>query len=214
MNILIVAATELEYRSIKDHLSLQKLISFHKIDFLPTGVGMVHTSYSLTKYLHSSKPDLILNIGLAGTFNLNIKIGEVVDVIEERFADLGAENDEEFLSLEELNLQDENEFPFSNGKILNQHNFNLNIPKVNGITVNKVHGNDTSIKKIIQKSNPQIETMEGAAVFYVAMMEKIPCLQIRSISNVVEKRNKANWNIPLALESLSKKVIEFLENLR
>jgi len=38
-------------------------------------------------------------------------------------------------------------------------------------------------------------------------------VQIRSVSNYVEKRNKENWNIPLALKNLQSILIELLEKI-
>ena len=41
----------------------------------------------------------------------------------------------------------------------------------------------------------------------------IPCIQIRAISNKVEKRNTENWNLDLAISNLNteaEKIIEFL----
>jgi futalosine hydrolase len=51
--------------------------------------------------------------------------------------------------------------------------------------------------------------MEGATFFYICSGEKIPFLAIRSISNRVEPRDKNKWNIPVALNNLSEKLIEF-----
>jgi futalosine hydrolase len=45
--------------------------------------------------------------------------------------------------------------------------------------------------------------MEGAAFFYVCSKENIPFLALRAVSNRVEPRDKAKWNIPLALKNLS-----------
>ena len=55
--------------------------------------------------------------------------------------------------------------------------------------------------------------MEGAAFFYVCLQEKIPFLQIRSISNYVEKRNKSNWNIPLAIDNLNVVLLDIINSL-
>ncbi len=43
--------------------------------------------------------------------------------------------------------------------------------------------------------NPVTESMEGAALHYVCLMEKIPFLQIRSISNYIGERNKKKWDM-------------------
>jgi futalosine hydrolase len=41
----------------------------------------------------------------------------------------------------------------------------------------------------------------------------VPCVQIRAISNFVEKRNKSNWDIGIAIENLNKELHHFLSSL-
>jgi futalosine hydrolase len=53
--------------------------------------------------------------------------------------------------------------------------------------------------------------MEGAAVFYTCNIMNTPSIQIRSVSNHIEPRNKANWNIPLAIKALNDYLIEFIQ---
>jgi futalosine hydrolase len=78
------------------------------------------------------------------------------------------------------------------------------IPYIDGITVNKAHGSEDSIKKIKNEYGlGLLESMEGAAFFYVANKLRIPCIQVRTISNLVERRNTENWNIPLALKEIN-----------
>jgi futalosine hydrolase len=55
--------------------------------------------------------------------------------------------------------------------------------------------------------------MEGAAVFKVCNEFFIPCIQIRAISNKVEKRNKENWNMPLAIRNLNNQVAKIIMKL-
>jgi futalosine hydrolase len=202
MHILVVAATEKEI----SRFELENLKS--EVDFLVTGVGMTATAYSLTKALLKKKYDFVINVGLAGSFREEIKTGEVVLVVTDLFADLGAEDGDSFLSIFDIGLQKADMFPFWNGKLKPEFNFERlksadALKKVSGITVNTVHGNDESIQQTIQRFHPDIETMEGAAFFYCCMMEKIPCIQLRAVSNRVEKRNKDGWNIPVAEQNLN-----------
>ena len=44
-------------------------------------------------------------------------------------------------------------------------------------------------------------------------MENMNFLQLRSISNYVEERNKANWDIPLAIKNLNDKLSEVIDVL-
>ena len=93
----------------------------------------------------------------------------------------------------------------------------INLPalkQVRGITVNTVHGNRQSIGAITERLRPQVESMEGAAFFYACNDARLPSLQLRAISNTVEERNTANWNIPVAVENLNKHLVGLLESIR
>jgi futalosine hydrolase len=202
MRILIVTATEKEISRFE--IGNSKL----EIDFLVTGVGIAATSYSLTKALLKNKYDLAINAGIAGSFREEIKTGEVVLVVTDAFADLGAQDGDSFLSIFDIGLQKADMFPFWNEKLKPELNFEKlkstdSLKKVSGITVNTVHGNEESIQQTIQRLHPDIESMEGAAFFYCCMMEKVSCLQFRAVSNRVKKRNKDAWNIPLAVQNLN-----------
>ena len=216
MRILIVAATEKEIAAIRNYYT--KTVSANLgIDFLVTGVGMTATAYCLTKKLSTRKYDLVINIGVAGTFRNEIAMGDVVNVVSDSFADLGAEDGEKFLTVFDLNLQSNDSFPFWNGKIKNEHAEKFSelryLKNVKAITVNKVHGKNESIQAAVLKFHPDIETMEGAAFFYVCAMERIAFLQLRAISNRVELRNRGAWKIDLALGNLAETVRTFLDKV-
>ena len=113
-------------------------------------------------------------------------------------------------------LADESEFPFSKGKLVAKHSSQQqlrHLKSVEGITVNKVHGNEKSVAKLLKHITAKVETMEGAAFLMVCQKEKIPALQLRAISNYVELRNKENWNIALALKNLHDVVFVVLNQL-
>lgn len=178
MNLLIVSATYMEIaplvarlKFISENDQRIKFYSFgtHQIDVLITGVGMVATAAWTAKALSNKKYDAALNFGVCGSFDKSIEMGKVVHVLTDRFADLGAEDDEKFLSVHELNLLGENEFPFMWGQLVNQTVPNyeriLNLTGVNGISVNTAHGNEMNISKVVKRWNPHIESMEGAAFF-------------------------------------------------
>ena len=220
MKILIVAATEFEIAPLLKQVetspvygNTQLVRGFYReqeIDFLITGVGMVATTYFTAKILNETY-DLALNVGICGSFNANLEIGSVVNIYEDCLAEMGAEDGSGFLSMRELNLDAVTKITNINQGALNQVVELL--PKVNGITVNKVHGNEVTIKETFDRFHPIVESMEGAAFMFACQHERIPFLQIRAVSNIVEKRNRDRWNIPLAIENLNKKLIELLDNL-
>lgn len=210
-NILIVAATLSEIEPLLKKLNPTVIqnqqfftinINKHQIDFLITGVGMVATSYHLTKHLANKHYELAINMGIAGSFTKDLQIGEVVEVKEDRFADLGVEDKEVFKDVFDIGLVNPNEYPYEMGIIKNKTLFSSDLKSVKAITVNKVHGYQPNIDKIIEKYHPDIETMEGAAFAYVCSLEKISCSQIRAISNYVENRDKSKWDIGKATAEL------------
>ena len=67
--------------------------------------------------------------------------------------------------------------------------------------------------KIVHRLNPQVESMEGAACMLACQEAKVPCVQIRSVSNFVEKRNKSKWDLSKAIEHLNIELQNFISNL-
>ena len=204
MKLLLVAATKAELGKVFDHFNLQGegLIEHIKFDILITGVGMTATAFALGKYLNNNY-SLVVNVGIAGSFDQHILLGSLVNIETDTFAELGAEDHNSFLTIDELGFGKSSfkaSYPYQG------------LPKVKGITVNKVHGNEQSIDEIKNRYHAQTESMEGAAVFYACTLESIPCFQIRSISNYVEPRNKDHWQIGLAINNLNDWIINFIEN--
>lgn len=221
MFLTIVAATPFEIAPLllylKKHFKEKDSSVFekngHVFQILITGVGIPLTALNLGQYFFKNKPNLTINAGIAGAFNLNLKIGDVVNVVTERFGDLGVElADGTFSDIHELGLINANEAPFQNGMLINPEAAKQQfLPTVNGLTVNKVHGYLSSINAIKLKYNADTESMEGAAFFLACLFANIDFLEIRSISNFVEPRNKENWNIPLAIDNLNQVLIEMIK---
>lgn len=183
-----------------------------EVDCLITGIGAGLTSANLGLALGGGRYDLVVNIGIAGSFTETIAIGNVVAVKEDCFADYGIDNRGNFETLFDMGLMSKNEFPFCNAKLVNTFP-QFVFPTVKGITVSAASGSESIIANLKKRYNPDIETMEGAAVFYVCLMAKVPFICIRSISNKVQPRNASAWNIPLALENLHVATLNFLESL-
>ena len=227
MKILIVAASNTETKQLSDKLEFTQSINNNYqcykygtlgIDILVTGVGSIFTTYYLTKALSANNYDLAINIGIAGSFDYFLEQGFVVNVIQDQFADLGVEENDNFYTLSEKELMNENIYPFRREILKNQGTYDIDevdslIP-VKSITVNTLIGSLDSVEKLKNKFKPEIMTTEGAAFFYVCLMENKPFLQLRAISNFVEIRKIENWNIPLALKNLSDSILTIFEELR
>ncbi|MEO6499853.1 MAG: futalosine hydrolase [Mucilaginibacter sp.] len=222
MRILIVAATAPEIAPLISDLrftiydcdqganiSAEKKSVLDKADIetLITGAGMVATAFALGRQFSKHQYNLAINLGICGSFDRTIALGEVLEITEDTFAELGAEDGENFIPISQLGFGEET---FTSSYSLPG---NLNINKAGAITVNKAHGNTASIKKTSDRINAQLESMEGAAFFYACRQMNVPCLQIRAVSNYVEKRNREAWQIGLAIKNLNNFAAELLSAL-
>ena len=204
MKILVVAATETE---------ISPFIRFNQTaDVLITGIGIAHTIYHLLKKLLVSSYDLVVQAGVAGTFTTSISHGEVVLVNKDTFGDLGIFENEKFRTIFEAGLLT-SEPPFENGWLPN-HNHVLEdsaLKKVAGITIQTISDSQAQKNQLVQKFEPDIESMEGAAFHYVCLQQQVPFIQMRSISNDVGIRDKSKWHLHEAITTLNIEVKNLLE---
>jgi futalosine hydrolase len=227
MKILLVAASNSEVKFLRDKLTFISRVSNNhncyrwgslEVDILITGYGSVFMTYNLSKALQAFNYDLAINLGIAGSFDYFLELGFVVNVIQDQFGDIGFEDNDKFFTLGEMELLNEDSFPFTGEVLRSLGNFEIealeSLIPVKAVTINTLHSNHENIQKIRSRFNCEIETMSGAAFFYVCLMEKIPFIQLRAISYFIEIRKVDNWNLPLAIENLSTTVFEVLEELR
>lgn len=221
MNVLVTAATMAEIQPFGHYLNQHgQTLSDNSFTFnncqvtiLIAGIGMMHTAYSLGRYLATTRPDIAIQAGIAGCFRHERSLGEVVIVDKEQLADLGAEDNTHFKDLFDIGLWQINQPPFEGKWLVNTFagvSLLPDLPKVTGITVNLVSGSKPTIQRLEEKYAPDVESMEGAAFHYACLMEKIPFLQLRSVSNYVAIRDKSKWNIPLAVKQLNEALIKQL----
>lgn len=203
--VLIVAATQEEIESAQ--IAYNDFLAVNNdrcvvVEFLVTGIGSNNTTYFLTKSILDCEQryDYVINIGIAGAYRDDIKMGEAVIVNKEQFADLGVVGRLGFQTLFQYEILDANTKPYINGALYSSKaTFELesilNLRKVSAVTVQTVTGIKEKNDEIFNRFSPDIETMEGAAFFYVCLMEDIPFLEIRGVSNIVGERDVALWHI-------------------
>ena len=188
----------------------------HDVDVLTTGVGMIATAAWSSRAFAAEHYDLALNVGLCGSFDASLAASAVVHVTADRVAELGAEDGDEFLTIFQLQLVGENEFPFDGGLLVNTNPPPLKplatLRSVTGITVNTVHGNERTIAAVRERYHPDVESMEGAAFMYASLIAGVPFAQVRAVSNMVERRNRGAWKIDEAIRALGDQAVRLLES--
>lgn len=213
MRVLIVAATDGELAS----LNTQATASSHVVDRLITGVGMVATAAAVARTLARSHVDLALNLGVCGAFDRAVPLATVVHVISDHLSELGVEDGPAFLPAHEMGLVHADTWPLTGARLVNAHPpaspVLERLPRMHGITVNTVHGNDTSINAIRTRLQPDVESMEGAAFMFACLTAGVPFAQIRAVSNHVERRNRAAWQLSEAITALGATATAILTEL-
>jgi len=184
-------------------------VSEQPIEVLISGIGSVATTFRLTQILMQRRYSRAISIGIAGSFADDISIGETVQITEDCFADLGIDNNGQFLSLLETGLT----CNYSEGDIMiNPSPTPSPYRKVRGVTVQTATGSHKRIAVITERFHPLVETMENAAFFYVCLQMQIPFASFKTISNKVEPRNRENWQIEEAIKKMNESLQQIVDH--
>ena len=216
MKTLICTATSSELREIFPSIGLSEIeksyagFEWEGLFFLETGIGVLNTYASLVRFHLNAPVDRVLQRGIAGAYACareEVKmLGTPVIIEKEVVADLGAEDSDSFLSLEDLEL---GELEYYESKCLSSFedlfgNSLKALPFVSAATVNMASGSEKTGILRAMKYGVEVESMEGAGAFKFGEDFEVPVLQIRSISNIATTRNRESWDVTGALQSLRK----------
>ncbi|WP_158606005.1 futalosine hydrolase [Taibaiella sp. KBW10] len=224
-HVLIIAATDFEVQGLRNYLSTyyQHMGNHvfkkdkYQITLAYTGIGLVATSYHLSKIIAAGQPDVVVQLGIAGVYQRNMALGTVVQVKHDQIADMGAiAKDGTFLNISAMGLSEPSAALFTTTPPLYFQKTVATLPKALGLSVNCITGKPEQSSLHPTEGIDYdciIESMEGAAMHYVCAQENIPCLQLRSLSNYVEPRDKSQWQLKLAIDNLNSFALTLLENI-
>ncbi len=237
--ILISAAVQKEIEFLKSFLLNPKVsvISNHEVTtgkinnkdvmLVATGPGVVNTAHALTVVIEKLKPALIIQTGCAGAFeNSGMTKGDVgiatceIDIqtgIETEKIDSDIPTPLSFSIISKNDVDIFNNFPTDNKiseKALTILSGNIKIPNkvvyAPFITVSTITATNSRARDIYDAFKPCMESMEGSSAAHISFIYDIPFIEIRSASNIVGKRNKSQWDLPLAFKNSNIAVLEFV----
>ena len=211
--ILIVAATALEIHPLLQQYQQGKFPS--SPDILISGIGLTATAFALTKQISIKRPDFVIQAGIAGSFDRSLPLGTVVAISKDCIADQGVTEKSSFKTIFDLQLAPANQFPYSKGWLVNRPEVlnKAGLKKVTAVSVNEITTSRKKIEAYSTQFNPIVESMEGAAMHYVCLMEGIPFLQIRSISNYIGERDKKKWKLKESVTNLNNQLYKLLNTI-
>jgi futalosine hydrolase len=213
MKLLLAAATEAEIGSTLEALASAPDTSVEVTPCI-TGVGLTAATFALTRALCTDRYDFVIQAGIGGAFDRSIALGTVALVERETFGDLGAEDNDGFLTVFDLGFEDQDRHPFQNGSLINPLSsipFDVSdLPRISSLTVHTVSGIAHTVSERASHYGASLESMEGAALHFVCLSLGIPFLQLRAVSNYVEPRNRAAWQVKPAIAALNAQLQQWL----
>jgi futalosine hydrolase len=214
MLLLLVSATDFEISATTAWLNnYSKGFNSLKHKLLISGIGQLQTTYALQNKIRLERPDLVIQAGIGGATEKE-QPADVFAIGSDRMADLGVMEKTGFSDLFQMGLAEPDRFPFEQGKLKNPYRQLLNwteLPVLDGMTVNEIKAADSA--GFQRNPSSIVESMEGAALHYVCLMEKIPFLQIRAISNRLGDRDKSHWKLKEAIQNLNEKLVNLIQKL-
>lgn len=178
-----------------------------------TGVGPVNAALEMGAVLGRYDVSGVLNLGLAGSFDLEAApLESVVAASREAFPEYGVVSGDSFA--------DASGFPFPQwedhaGRVVQSLELSPEeaarelglvltdaVRRGPALTVAGVTGNSGRALAMAERHGALTESMEGFALALACRTRQVPFLEVRTISNRVGERDRAKWRLISALEGL------------
>ncbi|MFH2065963.1 MAG: futalosine hydrolase [Pseudomonadota bacterium] len=201
----------------------------HQIRLIVSGPGLVNTVQAITACIENKKPAMIIQTGCAGAFRESgLQPGDIGIADEEVDIHLGIEPASPYEPVKELPFPVliKNHSVYKNRyksdtkladyaeKTLGRsmEKIGVRVRKGTFVTVATITATDEKAANLFHQYTAIMEAMEGSGAAHLAVLYDIPFLEIRSASNMVGKRERFEWNLPLACRRSNEAVITFLDS--
>ena len=236
--IIVTAATNMEISLLISQLEGGgRIISGHREIFegmiagkctilAMTGIGKVNAASATTALLEHFEPEILINTGCAGAYEGGgLAVGGLAIATAELFGDEGVMTPEGWCSMELIGIpalsrngEDYfNRFPLTrwaiDKAIYVAETEGITLQQGEFVTLSTASGSVERGAELFRRFGGICENMEGGAVAQVAALYGVDCMEIRGISNMVEDRDPARWDIPLAVELAQRFIAKFIAAL-
>ena len=222
MKILILGALDTEISTLNKLIDAEynngvyfAKANHNEIYIATTGVGIINATLSTLKFINRINPDIVINIGTAGSHRIDIKDGDIIICEKAIYHGGYILNGSSIFDCEMM----------LDTFIIHSGNTKLSklIDKIK-VDTNIYHGATLSgdfftkdvetIKSLNNKYHHLCEDMETIAIYKVCYKEKIPPIAIRIISNnelLGTKYEDNNLKVNIKLQSI---IAELLHHLK
>jgi len=170
------------------------------------GVGPVAAAIGTSALLPGGY-EMVVSAGIAGGFAGRVEIGDVVLANLATYADLGVRIEGGFLSLRDMGIDQDSSLAFGDQRLIDRMEAGPATVLVGEVlTLSAMTGTDADANELATRYPRALaEAMEGFAVIAAARHDHglRYVAEIRAISNIIGRRDRSTWNIPLAFGALA-----------
>jgi futalosine hydrolase len=207
------------------HLPVYRgMVAEREVLIVVTGIGKVNAACAATLLLERFRPACLINTGCGGAFpGSGLSLGDLAIASSETFADEGVETPAGWRGLELIGIPvlEAGGARLFNSIPMPQHlaldalscarEAGRNAEAGPFLTVSTCSGTKRQGEELLLRFPGICENMEGAALAQVALIYGVPLLEVRGISNFVEDRNLARWDLKRAVGEVQRFLSSFLE---
>jgi futalosine hydrolase len=185
-----------------------------------SGMGAVNAAHALTIHLEQALPQVVIQVGIGGAYvPARLPAGAVAIATEENYGDVGVMTRDGWLPSDAIGI------PLVEGEPPLYNRFPLDdevARRAAGLcgatagpflTLAQCTGIGAVGDALFERFGAICESMEGAAAAHVCAIYRVPFLEVRGISNLVEDRDRSKWRIPEAAAAAQAAVLHILEHL-
>lgn len=225
LELLVAALEDARSTEATPFLAVEGFIGASQLVCCAGGVGKANAAAAATWLLERYRPERLIITGCGGAYpGSGLSVGDLAVASDEIFGDEGVLAPQGWLDMRAIGLPllSEGDRSWYNSIPLARHeaqktmqladSHGVRLVRGKFVTVSCCSGTKERGQELARRYQAVCENMEGAAVALAALRYGTPCLEIRGISNLVEDRDMARWDIAKAVEAAQRFVIKVLDS--
>ena len=208
--------TDIYIKEVYELQFIQGKINAKDVVLVKCGVGKVNAARTTQILLNNYEIEYVINVGTAGSLNENIEIGDVVigeKLVQHDFDITAGGHEKGYISHTGKYFYSDKNLVERTKKVIQGMNENFNA-FIGTIATGDIFVQDIKVKNTIKAEfNADCAEMEGAAIAQVCMLDNVPFIVIRSISDKPNGNNAIDFEkyLELACERYAKFIDFFLK---
>jgi futalosine hydrolase len=195
------------------------------------GIGKANAAAAVSALCAGERPEALLLFGCCGAYpGSGLAVGDLVLATEECYGDEGVLAPQGFLDMAALgfSLAERNgvryfdRFPVDGNLLAQARPLAAEVAVAAGrqlaegvfVTVSTCSGTARAGEELVRRTGGLCENMEGAAAAQICARHAVPFLELRGISNLVEDRDLARWDLRAAAEIAQRAILSVLAGER